>query len=55
VAGLIGVRSAGPSPEPQSRDPRGAFKQAHLLLDQAEDMAWFNGEVVHVEVRKAEG
>jgi hypothetical protein len=31
-----------------------AFSLAHVLLDQAEDMAWFNGETVRIEVSRAE-
>jgi hypothetical protein len=31
-----------------------AFAQAHVLLDQAEERQWFNGEVVSVEVRQAD-
>jgi hypothetical protein len=32
-----------------------AFMQAHALLDQAEDMAWYRGEVVGVRVEQEAG
>jgi hypothetical protein len=32
-----------------------AFAQAHTLLDQAEDMTWFNGELVRVELGQSDG
>jgi hypothetical protein len=32
-----------------------AFMQAHALLDQAEDMAWYRGEVVGVKVEQDAG
>jgi hypothetical protein len=32
-----------------------AFMQAHALLDQAEDMAWYRGEIVGVRVEQEAG
>jgi hypothetical protein len=32
-----------------------AFMQAHVLLDQAEDMVWYHGEVVGVRVEQDAG
>ena len=45
----------GPVLTRRARTRADAFAQAHVLLDQAEDMAWYNGEVVGVKVEQDAG
>jgi hypothetical protein len=44
----------GPLVSRQAQTRAEAFKQAHVLLDQAEDRDWFRGEVVSVQVAQSD-
>lgn len=51
---VLATNQRGPVVTRKAESREGAFAQAHVLLDQAEERQWFNGEVVAVEVRQAE-
>ena len=45
----------GPLVTRRSKTKSDAYSMAHRLLDDAEDMVWFNGELVRVEVGQSDG
>jgi hypothetical protein len=53
VLHLAGQR--GPVLTRRAKTRADAFAQAHRLMDEAEDMAWYNGEVVGVRVEQDAG
>jgi len=44
----------GPVVSRRAQTRADAFAQAHVLLDQAEERQWFNGEAVSVRVEQAQ-
>jgi hypothetical protein len=44
----------GPLVTRRSKTKSDAYSMAHRLLDDAQDMVWFNGELVRIEMSQAE-
>jgi hypothetical protein len=52
---LLTSDQRGPVLTRRAKTRSDAYAAAHVLLDQAEDRTWFNGEVVRVEIAQSDG